>query len=97
MLKVAHNQLEKNFQIVETPLKSNSQQRQFLLLSRQVEPVFERLSIAFNKGILSEIQVHDSLGQLTQFELLNSIANSNLDSDQFAFKIPDGTEVIADE
>jgi outer membrane lipoprotein-sorting protein len=37
------------------------------------------------------------LGQLTQFELLNTIANSNLDRDQFEFNIPDGTEVIADE
>jgi outer membrane lipoprotein carrier protein len=89
--------LETNFQIVETPSESNSQQRQFLLLPRQLEPVFERLIIVFNNNILSKITVHDSLGQLTQFELLNAAVNSDLDSNQFEFEIPDGTEVIADE
>mgnify|MGYP006248939197 CR=1 FL=1 len=89
--------LEKSFQIVETFLEGNHKQRQFLLVSRQAEPVFERLIIVFNNDILSEIKVHDSLGQLTQFELLNAAVNSDIDSNQFEFNIPDGTEVIADE
>lgn len=97
--------LGKSFKIVETTVKAtvatasaaNTQQRQFLLLSRQLEPVFERLIIVFNHDILSEIKVHDSLGQLTQFKLLNAAVNSDLDSNQFEFEIPDGTEVIADE
>ena len=91
------DQLLKNFQIVETPSENNSKQRHFLLLALQAEAVFERLIIVFNNDILSEIKVHDSLGQLTQFELLNAAVNSDLDSNQFEFKIPDGTEIIADE
>ena len=73
-------QLAKNFKIIEATSELGAKQREFLLLSRQAEPVFERLIIVFNRGLLTELKVHDSLGQLTQFELLNAVANSDLDS-----------------
>lgn len=98
-------QLSENFQIVETSAKSkagidtkhSAQSREFLLLPRQADPVFERLILVFKDGVLSDLNVHDSLGQLTQFKLLNVIANAKMAAAQFEFEIPAGTEVISNE
>lgn len=98
-------QLSANFEIVETSVegkadfdvKKNTQNREFLLLPRQTDPVFERLILVFKGGVLSDLNVHDSLGQLTQFKLLNVIANTKMAAAQFEFEIPAGTEVISNE
>lgn len=98
-------QLSANFEIVETSVegkadldvKKNTQSREFLLLPRQTDPVFERLILVFKGGVLSDLNVHDSLGQLTQFKLLNVIANTKMAAAQFEFEIPAGTEVISNE
>lgn len=99
------DQLSANFEIVETSVegkadldvKKNTQSREFLLLPRQTDPVFERLILVFKDGVLSDLNVHDSLGQLTQFKLLNVIANTKMAAAQFEFEIPAGTEVISNE
>lgn len=94
-------QLSANFQIVENAesldTKGNTQNREFLLLPRQTDPVFERLILVFKGGVLSDLNVHDSLGQLTQFKLTNVIANAKIAAAQFEFEIPAGTEVISNE
>lgn len=98
-------QLSANFEIVETSVegkadlnvKKNTQNREFLLLPRQTDPVFERLILVFKDDVLSDLNVHDSLGQLTQFKLLNVIANTKMAATQFEFEIPAGTEVISNE
>lgn len=60
-------QLSANFEIVETSVegkadfdvKKNTQNREFLLLPRQTDPVFERLILVFKGGVLSDLNVHD--------------------------------------
>lgn len=94
-------QLKANFQIIEhkanADQKAGGQEREFLLLPRQAEPVFERLILVFNDGVLSALNVHDSLGQLTQFEFLKVSANKKMNEALFEFEIPAGTEVISNE
>lgn len=89
-------QLSESFTVVELA-SADADIRQFTLQSRQAEPVFEQLILTFKDNLLSDLNVHDSLGQLTQFSLQQVSANNTLSAQVFEFVIPAGTEVISDE
>jgi len=94
--------LAKNFRIEQAAIGEGSAHdglpvQIFMLIPRADDPVFERLELFFTNAILTTLKVHDSLGQLTHFKLLNVHTNIELSADKFEFVIPVGTEIITDE
>ncbi len=66
----------------------------YSLYPRSGEAAFERLDIAFNKGLPVLMVLHDSLGQQTSIRFSNVQLNPRLDAALFNFVPPQGTDVI---
>ncbi len=66
----------------------------YSLYPRSGEAAFERLDIAFNKGLPVMMVLHDSLGQQTSIRFSNVQLNPKLDAALFNFVPPQGTDVI---
>lgn len=89
--------LSKDFQVSEVMVNPAAKTREFLLTPNSKGGVFESLVLVFKDSVLSLLKVHDTLGQVTEFKLLDVSVNAKIKAEQFEFHIPNGTEVIADE
>lgn len=66
----------------------------FILLPRNADRLFERLSLTFRGPVLEEMQFEDSLGQQTSLTFSAIERNVPLDPDQFRFTPPAGIDLI---
>jgi outer membrane lipoprotein carrier protein len=66
----------------------------FILIPRNVDRLFERLSVTFTGPVLQEMQFEDSLGQQTSLSFHEVKRNVPLDASNFSFTPPDGIDVI---
>jgi outer membrane lipoprotein carrier protein len=57
---------------------------------------YRELRLTFSGDKISQIEVVDSLGQLTQVQLYDVIANQPIDASRFVFEIPSGVDVIGE-
>ncbi len=66
----------------------------FILIPRNPDRLFERLSLTFKGPVLEEMQFEDSLGQQTSLTFREVNRNVPLDQGQFTFTPPAGVDVI---
>jgi len=66
----------------------------FILIPRNPDRLFERLSVTFNGTVIEEMQFEDSLGQQTSMTFHDVARNVPLDAGQFTFTPPAGIDVI---
>lgn len=57
-------------------------------------PEFASLRIGLEDGVLTRMELKDSLGQMTRIELFNVEADRALDDSLFIFEPPEGADVI---
>jgi chaperone LolA len=77
-------------------LESSSDVAWFELTPREPEANFERVRLAFVNGTLREMELSDSLGQVTTLEFSELVKNPKLDSDLFRFVPPAGVDIIGE-
>lgn len=87
-------QLKSQYKIRLLQEKSNSQL--FELLPLQETEVFTRIRLLFTDGLISELQMEDSLGQRTSIMFQNQKLNPDYEESTFIFIPPEGTDVIVD-
>lgn len=66
----------------------------FILIPRNPDRLFERMSLTFRGPVLEEMQFEDSLGQQTSLTFHEVQRNLPLDAAQFSFTPPAGIDVI---
>jgi len=66
----------------------------FILIPRNIDRLFERLSLTFNGAVLEEMQFEDSLGQQTSLSFHEVNRNVPLEAGNFSFSPPDGVDII---
>lgn len=66
----------------------------FILIPRNPDRLFERLSLTFNGPVLEEMQFEDSLGQQTSLTFREVQRNVPLDPGLFSFTSPAGVDII---
>lgn len=66
----------------------------FTLVPLAGDSLFEELQLFFKQGLISSIQLEDSLGQQTRVDLINPRYNQPLSAASFEFVIPDDIDVI---
>lgn len=66
----------------------------FILVPRNPDRLFERLSVTFKGAVLDEMQFEDSLGQQTSMTFHEVNRNVPLDQSMFSFVPPPGIDVI---
>lgn len=86
--------LEDNFDIREETV--NGKQR-VVLVPKQSDTGFERMTIAFDGGNLRHMELVDSLGNVTQLEFSATQRNIDIDDSQFKFVPPQGVDVIGEQ
>ena len=75
-------------------LGDNGRVKEFLLIPKGEESLFEELRLSFSEGVLTALLLADSLGQRTSIELFNVRLNPDQVADRFTFTIPKGVDVI---
>ena len=66
----------------------------FILIPRNPDRLFERLSLTFDGPALQEMQFEDSLGQQTSLTFREVQRNVPLDPAQFSFRSPAGVDIF---
>ncbi len=77
--------------------QSDNPVQTFSLQPKGENSLFEELDLSFVGGQLSEMAIHDSLGQITTISLQKLIANKPISDQQFTFKPPPGTDVLLND
>jgi outer membrane lipoprotein carrier protein len=66
----------------------------FILIPRNTDRLFERLSLTFKGPVLEEMQFEDSLGQQTSLTFSEVNRNVPLEASNFSFTPPTGIDII---
>ncbi|WP_250658350.1 outer membrane lipoprotein chaperone LolA [Alkalimarinus coralli] len=67
---------------------------QYVLMPKGADSLFESLRLRFDKDILVEMRLTDSLGQKSTIGFNDAKINTGLSDKQFEFVIPEGTDII---
>ena len=67
---------------------------QYVLIPKGEESLFESLRLRFDKEILVEMRLTNSLGQKSTISFTEAKVNTGIKNDAFEFIIPEGTDVI---
>lgn len=70
--------------------------RQFTLLPKTSDSLFERLKLRFSGKNVSELRITDALGQESTMSFVQTQINLDLPDSAFALLLPEGTDVIRD-
>ncbi len=72
-------------------------QKSYSLYPRAQDALFAQIRLRFDaQGRLSHLEIEDHLGQLTQVVFSEVVQNQVVAAGEFAFEVPDGTEVVGD-
>ncbi|MES2821843.1 MAG: outer membrane lipoprotein chaperone LolA [Pseudomonadota bacterium] len=85
------SQIRENFAIT---FKEGGDVVDFILKPKGKDSLFDSLRLSFRNGVLNDMQLIDGIGQRTNILFLGVKMNEALDSKQFTFEIPEGTDVI---
>ncbi|OZG73653.1 outer membrane lipoprotein carrier protein LolA [Hahella sp. CCB-MM4] len=72
----------------------NAETSIFQLTPKGVDSLFDTLQLGFNHGVLTTMELKDSLGQVTTLYFSDSEMNLPFSENTFHFEIPDGVDVI---
>lgn len=87
--------LRKHFSIKRSEQPNKIEQ--FTLTPKETESLFQQLTLIFVDGLLTEFNIQDSLGQITQIVLSNQKRNQPVDEKLFNFVPPAGVDIIKDQ
>ncbi|MFB8828664.1 outer membrane lipoprotein chaperone LolA [Azotobacter sp. CWF10] len=66
----------------------------FILKPKAKDTLFDNLRLSFREGVVNDMQLIDGVGQRTNILFFGVKMNQSLDTTQFDFKVPEGTDVI---
>ncbi|GAB3486318.1 outer membrane lipoprotein chaperone LolA [Azotobacter salinestris] len=66
----------------------------FILKPKAKDTLFDNLRLSFREGVVNDMQLIDGVGQRTNILFFGVKMNQLLDTAQFDFKVPEGTDVI---
>ncbi len=84
-------QLESQFDVLAVMREEHDW---FELIPKQPDSGFEALFIMLENGVIKEMELQDSFGQLTRMRFNNVIINKSYSANTFKLKIPKGVDVI---
>lgn len=94
LLLSGNTPLEENFDMLDRGEKDN---RYWIELKpKQNDTGFESMLLAFGETGLEQMELHDSLGNLTRLSFINSQRNIDIDDAMFMFTPPKGVDVIGE-
>ena len=73
-----------------------NQVREFRLVRRSQDSLFTSLRLSFADGVLQEMRMEDSLGQLSILSFESITLNESIDDKVFRLDYPEGVDVIRD-
>ena len=73
-----------------------NQVREFRLVPRSQDSLFTSLRLSFADGVLQEMRMEDSLGQLSILSFESITLNESIDDKVFRLDYPEGVDVIRD-
>lgn len=74
--------------------QDKGQNQIFDMKSKSSKANFQRIKLIFSKELLTGLELHDQLGQITHVTLSQIKANPNLVASLFQFKPPKGVDVV---
>lgn len=77
-------------------LNERNDEQLFELLPIEEQGMFTRIRLLFRAGLITELQLEDSLGQRTSILFHEQQLNPKLDANAFIFTPPEGTDVIVE-
>ena len=84
------DQIDALFQVI-------AQDSVYSLYPKDASALFAKIDMHFNdEQQLSQLDIVDHLGQLTQVSFTNIVYNAELEADEFQFILPPGTDVIGE-
>ncbi|MBM5575138.1 outer membrane lipoprotein chaperone LolA [Deefgea sp. CFH1-16] len=86
------NKLETNFNIKNLPSRAGLDWIE--LIPKQNDSSFARIRIGFSNNNLNLLELDDHFGQTTKIQLKQIIRNQAIDSKQFNFIPPNGSDII---
>lgn len=89
------DQLQERYEITLESRTASEEVYRFLPLQNQDE--FESLVLRFSNATLSTLELHDSLGQTTAIAFKQVASNPVINSANFTFIPPPGTDVLIDD
>lgn len=84
-------------QLQEQYTVTSPKEHQYRLRPLSDDTNFQRLDLTFAEGLLTNMVILDTFGQLTQFELRNVTPVESMPAAQFQFSPPAGTDVFFNE
>ncbi|NNM52369.1 MAG: outer membrane lipoprotein chaperone LolA [Pseudomonadales bacterium] len=84
--------LAKNFEVTSEPVPAG--EASFLLKPKSSDAMFEAMRVKFAQGVITEMQLKDSMGQKTRIQFSDVHYHQKLDLHVFQFKIPQGADVV---
>ncbi|AJE21408.1 outer membrane lipoprotein chaperone LolA [Azotobacter chroococcum] len=66
----------------------------FILKPKAKDTLFDNLRLSFRNGVVNDMQLIDGVGQRTNILFFGVKMNQSIDTAQFNFKVPEGTDVI---
>ena len=70
--------------------------RQFTLMPKTADSLFERLKLRFSGKNVSELRITDALGQESTMSFVQTQINLDLPDSAFTLTLPEGTDIIRD-
>lgn len=93
LLNGSTDSIRENYAVTAATMADGVHQR-FVLLPRQPDSLFERMSLTFNGEVLEEMQFEDSLGQQTSLSFHSVQRNIAVDAAAFSYEPPVGVDII---
>ncbi len=88
------DELEKQFDILSVVREDSK--TWYELIPKSSDSGFEVLYIAMQDGVIAQMELKDSFGQLTRLDFDNVQLNQSVDMSRFKLEIPDGVDVLDD-
>jgi len=70
--------------------------QEFKLVPRAPDSLFVSLRLSFENGVLQEMRMQDSLGQLSILSFDDIVLNESIDQSVFELDYPEGVDIIRD-
>lgn len=86
--------LHETYQVFERGI--GSQVREFKLVPRAADSLFTSLRLSFRNGVLQEMRMQDSLGQLSILSFDDIVLNQTIQKSAFELEYPEGVDIIRD-
>lgn len=68
-----------------------------IAIPKEAETGFDRVALGFRGDVLSEMELHDSFGNLTVIQFSNVQRNPKISADSFKFKAPANADVLVSD